>query len=96
MEAEQQAKDTSDLGGFISIDDLEQAEWKGLLDEANLEIFLTWWSFGGSQHGITPMQAAEMPTTMRQDFSYMLEEIGRERSRQGKLEALRKSAGVKR
>lgn len=92
MVAEQEAKESgaSAQGGPISTEDLKAAERKGLLDEANLEIFLTWWSFGGSQHGITPMQAAEMPTAMRQDFSYILEEISRERERQKRLEEGRK------
>lgn len=70
----------------ISRKELAEAERKGLLDEANLEIFMTWWSFGGAQQGISPMQAAEMPAAMRQDFAYILEEIRRERRRQESLE----------
>jgi hypothetical protein len=65
--------------------DLAEAEKKGLLDEANLEIFMTWWSFGGPQQGISPMQAAQMPAAMRQDFAYILEEVRRERRRQETL-----------
>lgn len=57
------------------------------MDEANLEIFLTWWSFGGAQNGLTPIQAAEMPAAMRKDFSYLLEAIRMERKRQKHLES---------
>ena len=71
---------------MITPKELAEAERKGLLDEANLEIFITWWSFGGAQQGISPMQAAEMPAAMRQDFGYILEEIRRERRRREALE----------
>jgi hypothetical protein len=69
---------------------LHKADKKGLLDEANLEIFLTWWAFGGAQHGLTPMQAAEMPAAMRQDFSVILEQITLARKRTERLEKKRK------
>jgi len=92
VEAESKAKEKEEnsLGGSISINDLAAADKKGLIDEANLEIFLTWWSFGGAQHGLTPMQAAEMPAAMRTDFSFILETISLERRRQEKREADRK------
>lgn len=69
---------------------MQAEERKGLLDEANLEIFLTWWSFGGAQHGISPMEAAAMPASMRQDFNTLLAEVNRERKRQEWLESQRK------
>lgn len=86
LRAKQEIKDGPLPAPPISRKDLAEAERKGLLDEANLEIFMTWWSFGGAQQGISPMQAAEMPAAMRQDFAYILEEIRRERRRQESLE----------
>jgi hypothetical protein len=86
LRAKQEAKDGPLPLPPITPKELAEAERKGLLDEANLEIFMTWWSFGGAQQGISPMQAAEMPAAMRQDFAYILEEIRRERRRQESLE----------
>jgi hypothetical protein len=90
LEAEREAKEKGKgKATHLKPDDLLEAESKGLVDEANVEIFLTWWSFGGAQHGLTPMQAAEMPAAMRKDFGYLLEEISRERKRQKHLESAR-------
>lgn len=86
LRAKQELKDGPMPAPPISRKELADAERKGLLDEANLEIFMVWWSFGGAQQGISPMQAAEMPAAMRQDFAYILEEIRKERRRQEALE----------
>lgn len=65
--------------------DLQDEERRGLIDEANLEIFLVWWSFGGASSGISPLEAAHMPAAMRQDFAYILGVVGKERKRQKRL-----------
>lgn len=89
--AERKAKNKEDDDpGVVTHEDMEAVERKGLIDEANIEIFLTWWGFGGAQHGISPMQAAEMPMSMRQDFNYILEEVNRERRRQERLDNAKK------
>lgn len=58
---------------------LERRKRDALCQEEHLEIFTTWWVFGGREHGISPMDAAEMPATMRKDFMLILQRIGEER-----------------
>ena len=52
-------------------------EKHGLIDPANLDIFATWYSFGGPQRGMTPMEVAAMPSSMRKDFQWILSELGK-------------------
>lgn len=56
----------------------------GLCDPANFDLFVSWYTFGGIQHGMTPMQVAEMPAAMRQDFTTILARIEKERKRRPK------------
>ena len=56
----------------------------GLCDPANFDLFVSWYTFGGIQHGMTPMQVAEMPAAMRQDFTTILGRIEKERKRRPK------------
>jgi hypothetical protein len=60
-------------------------EKDGLCDEANLEVFITWYAFGGAQGGISPMEAAAMPSDLRRDFLYILGRLSDERKRKKKL-----------
>jgi len=58
---------------------LLESQW--LCDPASLEIFTTWYLFGGTQHGISPLEAMQMPGFLRHDFSFILSVLGKERSR---------------
>lgn len=51
----------------------------GLNDPASLDIFSTWYAFGGMQHGLTPTEVAAMPTWLRDDFRFLISELGYER-----------------
>jgi len=51
----------------------------GLNDPASLDIFATWYAFGGMQHGLSPTEVAEMPTWLRDDFRFLIGELGYER-----------------
>lgn len=66
-------------------------EKHGLIDPANLDIFATWYSFGGPQHGMTPMEVAAMPSAMRKDFQYILGELGKAKKRHKRAKPNRKS-----
>lgn len=60
----------------------------GLNDPASLDIFATWYAFGGMQHGLSPTEVAEMPTWLRDDFRFLIAELGHERKiRDGKKKA---------
>lgn len=60
----------------------------GLNDPASLDIFSTWYAFGGMQHGLSPVEVAEMPTWLRDDFRFLISELGYERKqRDGKKKA---------
>lgn len=52
-----------------------------LCDPASLEIFTTWYTLGGAQHGVSPMEAASMPGWLRHDFTAILTILGKERSK---------------
>ncbi len=62
---------------FITPDDLESAERHRtvLCDEAHMKVFATWYLFGGMQRPLTPVEAAEMPADLAQDFTYMINRI---------------------
>ena len=68
--------------------DLEAPEEapKGLKDEANLTVFVTWVLFGGLGKGISVMDAARMPAVMRADFMYLIGELSKARERRKHLE----------
>lgn len=59
--------------------ELLEKEKDGLCDEAHLDVFITWYAFGGAQGGLTPMEAAAMPAAMRKDFLYILGRLSEER-----------------
>ena len=63
--------------GFITAEDLEQAEHEAtpLCDEASLQIFRTWYQFGGMKRPLTPVEAAETPAGLARDFVYLLKRI---------------------
>ncbi len=51
----------------------------GLNDPASLDIFSTWYAFGGMQNGLSPVEVAAMPTWLRDDFRFLISELGYER-----------------
>ena len=63
--------------GFISHEDLEQAEREEtpLCDEASLQIFRVWYQFGGLKRPLTPVEAADMPAALAQDFIHLLKRM---------------------
>ena len=73
MEVLQPKPDT----GFITTEDLERAEREKapLCDEASLQIFRIWYQFGGMKRPLTPVEAAEMPAGLAQDFIHLLKRM---------------------
>lgn len=61
-----------------------------------MEVFLTWWTLGGQEGGLSPMEAAEMPASMRKDFLSIIGRIGEQRkearARRRSRERVRKAA----
>ena len=70
-----------DAPEWITEEDLARAEREGLIDGAHLDLFVTWYFFGGPQHGLSPMEAAAMPAAMRRDFVFLLGKLGEKRRR---------------
>jgi len=59
---------------------------QSLCDPASLEVFTTWYTLGGAQHGISPMEALSMPGWLRHDFTVILSILGKERSKRKRAE----------
>jgi hypothetical protein len=44
-----------------------------------IEIFTTWYTFGGAQRGLSPEEVLSMPAWLRQDFSLIMTYLSDER-----------------
>ena len=77
LEAEEKAKAGEAGRATITPEDMDRADREGLLDEANLTIFMTWWQLGGMEHPPTITEIAEMPAALRHDLIYLITEFGR-------------------
>lgn len=55
---------------------LERRKHEYLIDDANIEVFGVWWTF---REHLTPQEAAEMPSTLRQDFMTILRRLSEDR-----------------
>jgi len=47
----------------------------------SLEIFTTWYTFGGAQRGLSPEEVLSMPAWLRQDFSMIMTYLSEERDK---------------
>lgn len=70
-----------DAPEWITEEDLARAEREGLIDPAHLDLFVTWYFFGGPQRGLSPQEIADMPAAMRRDFVFLLGKLGQKRRR---------------
>ena len=59
----------------------QQAEREGLCNAESLDIFQTWFLFGGMQRGLSIEEVLCMPAWLRQDFVFMTTTIADERER---------------
>lgn len=85
LESEEADEASADAGNLISRDEIEKAGQAGLIDPANLEIFLVWYVMGGDRHRtITIQDAIAMPAAMRHDFGYIFGELAKLRRRRRK------------
>lgn len=73
------ADDDSDAE--ITASDLADADRQRLIDDAHLDLFVTWYQFGGQERGLSPMEIAAMPADLLSDFQTLLAMLGRERRR---------------
>jgi hypothetical protein len=51
----------------------------GLCNPASVEIFTTWYTFGGAQRGLSPEEVLSMPAWLRADFSLIMTYLSEER-----------------
>jgi len=55
--------------------DFAAADAAGLCDDANLDLFLVWYQFGGLEKGLSLTEIATMPATQLKDFQYILSRL---------------------
>ena len=61
-------------------------EVDGLCNPVSLEIFTTWYSFGGAQRGLSPQEVLDMPAWLRQDFSLIMRYVSEARDNHKRLQ----------
>ena len=94
VDAEEKARKEDDgAPERISKADMQRAEREGLIDPAHLDLFVTWWQLGGMERGMSLMEIAQMPASLRADALYLLGEIGK--LRRSKRRADKKKAQAK-
>jgi hypothetical protein len=59
----------------------KEEEQDGLCNPVSLEIFTTWYMFGGQQSGLSPQEVLAMPAWLRQDFSTIMGYLADERDK---------------
>ena len=64
---------------ILSEDDLKRIELEGLIKPEHLELFVTWYCFGGLEKGMSVTELRTLPGPLIADFSYLLRELGRYR-----------------
>ena len=47
-----------------------------LIDPAHLDLFMTWWAFGGMQNPPNVLELCEWPAALQHDFSFLLRRMG--------------------
>jgi hypothetical protein len=60
----------------IDRDEMEKVEREGLCKEDSLDIFLTWYTFGGVNRGLSMTEILEMPLWLRKDMRFILGQMG--------------------
>ena len=90
LDAEERAKAEGNAGP-ITPEEMAAAETEGLIDEAHLGLFITWWTFGGMEHPPTITEIANMPAAMQTDLVYLLREFGKMRRRRRRKENNKRS-----
>ena len=85
VDAEERAREDADSPTRLTKEDLKRAERNGLIEPANLDLFVTWWQFGSAPMSLT--EIASMPAVLRHDVLYLLGELGRLRASRRKAKA---------
>jgi hypothetical protein len=75
----------------ISREDAAQAA-DGLLDEAHLTVFTTWWGMGGAQSPPTISEIAAWPAALRHDMLLLMGEMGEAQAAARRRKGPRKGA----
>lgn len=86
LDARERSGNPNSLTPAIDEEAMKKVEKEGLCNEASLDIFVQWYSFGGSEHGLTLTEILSMPTWLRRDFAYILGVMGRRRREREMLE----------
>jgi hypothetical protein len=64
---------------LLTEDDMKRVEMEGLNSPEHLELFVTWYCFGGLEKGISLSELMALPGPLIADFSYLMRELGRYR-----------------
>lgn len=76
-DAEQRARDDTEKPARLTKEDVQRADRRGLIDEGSLDVFVTWWQFGGMEKGLSLIEIVQMPAALRSDMLYLLGELGK-------------------
>lgn len=78
LDAEERARQEADAPPRrITREEMDAADRQGLIDEAHLSVFVTWYQLGGMESKPTITEIAAMPAALRHDLIYLLSEFGR-------------------
>lgn len=73
LDAEESHKnDLRRMAAPITPEQLERIEKEGLCKEESLEIFATWYTFGGMDRRLSLTEILTIPAWLRRDFRYIL------------------------
>lgn len=77
------AENERDRPRQLSREDVERTG-EGLLDEAHLGLFLTWYQLGGMQSPPSLLEVAAWPAALRHDILFLVRELGDMRAAEGR------------
>lgn len=84
MEAEEEAKDGKSKPFIPTEDDFKRIEMEGLIRPEHLNIFVTWFAFGGLERGLSINDILTLPAELLEDFKYLTRRLGEIRERRPK------------
>lgn len=79
IDAEEKRDAEDNAPPLITQEAMDRVEREGLCREESLEVFMSWFTFGGLERGLSLTEILEMPLWLRKDFRYILSRISTRR-----------------
>ena len=64
---------------MLTEEDMKRIDYEAFVKPEHLDLFLTWYGFGGAEKGISLTEIMTLPADVITDFSYLMRELGRYR-----------------